>query len=73
MVQPYAMSHNFGKLLSDARRAAPSAGYAMNPLQQREAMLRQEFEQRKSELISSVTVAVEESAQTVAKKWLSVS
>jgi hypothetical protein len=74
MVQPYAMSHNFEKLLSDARRAAPTAGYAMNPLQQREAMQKQTYEQTRIELITRVTGAgVEESAQTVAKKWLSVS
>lgn len=74
MVQPYAMSHNFEKLLSDARRAAPTAGYAMNPLQQREAMQKEAYEQTRIELITRVTgPGVEESAQTVAKKWLSVS
>ncbi|KAK3936900.1 hypothetical protein QBC46DRAFT_461206 [Diplogelasinospora grovesii] len=75
MAQPYPMAHNFEKLLS-ARMAPPTAGYAMNPLQQREAMQKEDFEKRRSELLNkatgTATGSTGESVKLVAQKWLTV-
>ncbi|KAK0724767.1 hypothetical protein B0H67DRAFT_598256 [Lasiosphaeris hirsuta] len=71
MAQPYPMAGDFEKLLS-ARQAAPTAGYALNPLQQREAMQRQEFEQARTELLAKATGTAGESGRSVAKKWLAL-
>jgi hypothetical protein len=62
------------KLLA-ARLAPPPAGspYALNPLQQREAMQKEHFEQRRAELIANASGSKPEaSVQWVARKWLSV-
>ncbi|KAM5372910.1 hypothetical protein ACJZ2D_007247 [Fusarium nematophilum] len=53
MASPYPMAHNFEKLLS-ARAAPPTAGYAMNPIQQREAMHKEQIERQKTELLMKV-------------------
>lgn len=71
MPQPYPMAQNFEKLLS-ARSAPPTAGYTMNPLQQREAMQKEYVEQRKAELIAKAVGNSGESAERVASRWLSV-
>ena len=71
MAQPYPMAHNFEKLLS-ARSAPPTAGYALNPLQQREAMQKEHFEQGRTELLVKATGTAGESGKMVAQKWLSV-
>lgn len=51
MANPYPMGQNFEKLLS-ARTAPPTAGYSMNPIQQREAMMRDLTERQKAELMA---------------------
>lgn len=53
------MSHNVQSLLllATARGAGgsapPSAGYIMNPLQQREAMIKEDMEKRRADLMAS--------------------
>lgn len=71
MAQPYPMAHNFEKLLS-ARSAPPTAGYTMNPLQQREAMQAQQFEKGRAQLLAQAAGTAGESGQWVAQKWLSI-
>lgn len=51
MATPYPTGPNFEKLLS-ARIQPPSAGYKMNPIQQREAMQKELVERQKAELLS---------------------
>jgi hypothetical protein len=74
MAQPYPMAHNFVKLLSEETRSAPpTAGYAMNPLQQREAMQRELTEQKKVELLAKASGdGSSEDVYKVAKNWLRV-
>ena len=61
--QPYGMSHNVQNLLlmATARGAGgsapPSAGYTMNPLQQRENMIKEEVEKRRADLMARATGA----------------
>jgi len=71
MAQPYPMAHNFVKLMS-ARYAPPTAGYTMNPLQQREAMMKEQFESKRKELLQSATNNTGGGVEYVAKSWLSV-
>jgi hypothetical protein len=71
MAQPYPMAQDFGKLLS-ARTAPPTTGYTMNPLQQREAMQKEHFEQRRAELLAKASGDSGPSGQWVAEKWLTV-
>ena len=72
MAQPYSVSHNFVKLMS--ANLAPTPGYTMNPLQQREAMQNEHFEQRKAELLAKASggSSSPEEVKTVAQKWLTV-
>lgn len=76
MANPYPNSHNFEKMLSarllSAREAPPSAGYEMNPLQQREAMQREQAEKKKAELLAKATGTAGQSGQWVAQNWLRV-
>ncbi|KAK3384787.1 hypothetical protein B0H63DRAFT_395492 [Podospora didyma] len=74
VAQPYPQADNFAKMLTSARHAPPvAAGYALNPLQQREAMLKEKFEQSRDELLDKAAGgATNESVKSVAKKWLSV-
>ncbi|KAK3322101.1 hypothetical protein B0H66DRAFT_474976 [Apodospora peruviana] len=73
MAQPYPMAHNFEKLLSAKRAPPPSPGYTMNPLEQREAMRKEDVDKRRAELIAKATGAsAGESAKMIAKKLLSV-
>lgn len=72
MASPYGSAQNFEKILN-ARNAPPSAGYSMNPLQEREAMQKMAFEQRRSELLSKASGNSGLSTQWVAKNWLTVS
>jgi len=65
------MAHNFEKLLS-ARSAPPTAGYSMNPLQQREAMQKEQFEQRRAELLAKASGESGSSGEWVAQKMLAV-
>ena len=71
MAQPY-MGHNFVKLMS--AKMPPTAGYATNPLEHREAMQRDYVEQRKAELLSKASggTSSPEEVKTVAQKWLTV-
>ncbi|GJC77758.1 white-opaque regulator 2 [Colletotrichum liriopes] len=71
MAQPYPQAHNFEKLLS-ARFAPPSAGYSMNPLQQREAMQKEFVEKNKAELLAKATGTAGQAGQWVAQNWLTV-
>lgn len=71
MAEPYPMAHNFEKLIS-ARMSAPTGGYMMNPLQQREIMLKEDSEKRRAELIAKAAGSGNESVKHIAKKWLSV-
>lgn len=71
VAEPYPMAHNFEKLIS-ARMAAPAEGYKMNPLQQREIMLKEDSEKRRAELIAKAAGSGNESVKHIAKKWLSV-
>jgi hypothetical protein len=71
MAAPYGSAQNFEMLLS-ARNAPPSAGYAMNPLQQREAMQKESFEQRRADLLAKAAGKAGPSTQWVAQNWLTV-
>ncbi|CAJ2508574.1 Uu.00g136000.m01.CDS01 [Anthostomella pinea] len=71
MASPYGAAHNFEKLLSTARSAPPTAGYAMNPLQQREAMQKEHFEKQKADLLAKAASGDKDS-QWAAQKWLTV-
>ncbi|KAI1863636.1 hypothetical protein JX265_008853 [Neoarthrinium moseri] len=72
MASPYGMAHDFEKLVS-ARNAPPSAGYTMNPLQQREAMQKEYFEQRRADLLSKAAGNTPTpSTQWVTEKWLTL-
>lgn len=72
MAQPYGTAHNFVKLISASM--PPTAGYAVNPLQQREAMQREYVEQRKAELLAKAAGGDSGSAASkqVAQKLLTV-
>ncbi|KAB5542620.1 hypothetical protein GE09DRAFT_248090 [Coniochaeta sp. 2T2.1] len=71
MAQP-SVGHNFVKLIS--ANMAPTPGYTMNPLQQREAMQKEYFEKRKAELLAKASggSSSPEEVKTVAQKWLTV-
>jgi len=71
LANPYQVGKNFEKLLS-ARHAAPTPGYALNPLQQRESMQKEDVKRRRAELIAKATGAAGEEVRRVAKKWLTV-
>jgi hypothetical protein len=71
LAQPYPMAENFMKLLS-AQSPPPTAGYSMNPIQQREAMQREYVEARMSELLTKATGKSGPSGEWVAQKWLAV-
>jgi hypothetical protein len=72
MANPYpGVAHDFGKLLS-ARQAPPTSGYSMNPLQQREAMQMEHFEQHRTELVNKAAGTAGQTGQWVARKLLSV-
>ncbi|KAM0811967.1 putative Zn(2)-C6 fungal-type domain-containing protein [Seiridium cardinale] len=71
MASPYGSAQNFEKILN-ARNAPPTSGYTLNPLQQREAMQKMAFEQRRSDLLSKATGNAGESTQWVAKNWLTL-
>lgn len=71
MAAPYGPAQNFEKLLS-ARYAPPSSGYTMNPLQQREAMQREYFEQRRAELIRKAAGNAGSGTQWVAQNLLTL-
>jgi hypothetical protein len=71
MAQPYPMGHNFVKLMS--ANMPPTAGYTMNPLQQREAMQKEYVEKRKAELLAKASGnSGSEEVKLVARKWLTV-
>jgi hypothetical protein len=72
MAQPYSVGNNFVKLIS--AQMPPTAGYSMNPLQQREAMQQEYVEQRKAELLAKASggSSSPEEVKSVAEKWLTV-
>lgn len=55
-----------------ARYAPPTAGYTMNPLQQREAMMKEQFESKRKELLQNASNNAGPGVEYVAKSWLSV-
>lgn len=71
MAQPYPVTNDFLKLMS-ARCAPPTEGYTMNPLQQREAMLREQFENKRADLLQRASNNAGPGVEYVAKSWLSV-
>lgn len=71
MAQPYPVTQNFVKLMS-ARCAPPSSGYTMNPLQQREAMIKEQFDNNRTELLQKASNNAGPGVEFVAKSWLSV-
>jgi hypothetical protein len=71
MAQPYAMVHDHDKLVS-ARQAPPTAGYAMNPMQQWEAMQKANHDRKKAELVRNASGEAGEAGESVAQKWLAV-
>lgn len=71
MAQPYPVSQKFMKLMS-ARAAPPSSGYTMNPLQQREAMQREHYSNKRTELLELASNNAGPGVEFVAKSWLSV-
>ncbi|KAK6854725.1 hypothetical protein PG990_008187 [Apiospora arundinis] len=72
MASPYGAAHNFEKLTS-ARTTAPTPGYTMNPLQQREAMHKEQFEQRRADLLAKAAgPTTSHETQWVAQSWLTL-
>ncbi|KAI1338099.1 hypothetical protein F5Y15DRAFT_131226 [Xylariaceae sp. FL0016] len=71
MASPYGPAHNFEKLVS-ARFAPPTAGYAMNPLQQREAMQKEHLDREKAELLAKASAQGGQSTRFLAQTWLKV-
>lgn len=72
MASPYGAAHNFEKLTS-ARTTAPTPGYTMNPLQQREAMHKEQFDQRRADLLAKAAgPTTSHETQWVAQSWLTV-
>ena len=71
MAQPYPMAQNFEKLVT-ARYAPPTAGYDMNPLQQREAMQKEEFEKQRNELLQKAKGKTGSWGEGVAQRMLRV-
>lgn len=71
MAQPYPVSQNFVQLMS-ARCAPPTNGYTLNPLQQREAMIKEQFESKRTELLAKASNNAGPGVEYVAKSWLSV-
>ncbi|KAM7221485.1 hypothetical protein V8F06_003057 [Rhypophila decipiens] len=88
LAQPFPMAHNFQKILTLATRghgagfgpgaaaAAAAAGYKVNPLQQREMMVKEEMEKRRAELIAKAigpaTGTTGESVKHITKDVLSI-
>ncbi|KAK6860996.1 hypothetical protein PG995_004632 [Apiospora arundinis] len=73
MASPYGAAHNFEKLTL-ARTTAPTPGYTMNPLQQRETMHKKQFEQRRTELLTMAAgPTTSHETQWVAQNWLTLS
>lgn len=73
MSQPY-IGHNFVKLMGEPANIPPSSGYAMNPLQQREAMQRAYTEKQKVDLVAKASggISSSDAVKSVAQKWLTV-
>ncbi|KAK8069240.1 hypothetical protein PG994_005856 [Apiospora phragmitis] len=72
MASPYGAAHNFEKLTS-ARTTAPTPGYTMNPLQQREAMHKEQFEQLRADLLAKAAgPKTSHETQWVAQSWLTL-
>lgn len=71
MAQPYPAGQNFEKLVS-ARYAPPTTGYTMNPLQQREAMQKEEFEKQRNELLQKAKGKTGSWGEGVASRILKV-
>ncbi|KAL8341318.1 hypothetical protein RB598_003319 [Gaeumannomyces tritici] len=72
VAQPYPNASNVEQLLSSARLAPPTSGYAMNPLQQREAMQKRQYEDTRAEILTKATATAGQSGQWLAKKMLAV-
>ncbi|KLU84583.1 hypothetical protein MAPG_03623 [Magnaporthiopsis poae ATCC 64411] len=72
VAQPYPNASNVEQLLSSARLAPPTSGYAMNPLQQREAMQKRQFEDTRADILTKATAAAGQSGQWLAQKMLAV-
>ncbi|KAI0023492.1 hypothetical protein F4780DRAFT_776904 [Xylariomycetidae sp. FL0641] len=76
MASPYGTGTDLEKILRARDEAPPTAGYALNPLQQREAMQKQQFEQDRAALIARAAGGLDGKAskntQWVAQRWLTV-
>ena len=69
LANPYPQAEDFEKLLS-AKTAPPSVGYAMNPIQQREAMQRETIQRQTAELVSKAMGTSGKIDEWTAKTWL---
>lgn len=72
VAQPYPNASNLEQLLSSARHAPPTNGYALNPIQQREAMHKRQMDETKAEILLKATATAGPSGQWVAQKMLAV-
>ncbi|KAI1289008.1 hypothetical protein F5Y03DRAFT_70987 [Xylaria venustula] len=69
---PAVAGYGFEKLVA-ARLAPPSAGHALNPQQQWEAMQKMKSDQGKAELLGKLTQNVaDDGVQRVAQRWLKI-
>ncbi|KAK3989668.1 hypothetical protein QBC44DRAFT_358970 [Cladorrhinum sp. PSN332] len=74
LAKPYPMAHDFQRLLGAAREGPPLlSGYQLNPLQQREVMVREEKERGKDELLKKAAGgAKDDEVVSAVKKMLVV-
>ncbi|PNY25432.1 White-opaque regulator 1 [Tolypocladium capitatum] len=69
LASPYPQAEDFEKLLS-AKTAPPSAAYATDPMQQREAMQRETIQRQTAELVSKAMGTSGKIDEWTAKTWL---
>lgn len=73
LAKPYPMAQDLLKLVSASQAPPVLSGYSLNPLQQREAMLQEQVERGRDELVAMATGgATEDDVLVAAKKFLSV-
>ena len=67
----YPESHNFEQIVSKARdELPPTPGYALNPIQQREAMHQRQREQQRDDLVVRASGRAGESGRWIATQVL---
>ena len=69
LAAPYPMAYNFEKLLS-AGCGPPTAGFNMNPLQQRGRVRNDYVDQKKEEIMKKPLACKDQQPNWVSKKWL---